>query len=161
MALVEATLATQIQTMTPTATPGVAEARLAAAYGVYMKGALAGAVPIVAAAVDSTAVPAMAGAMAFTAGATAAAGAAVIQGGLVAFWAAMVAAPAVFFSGATVVTPPTFAALSSALLATFAANLAPGTTLADASAALASALHAATVGQGSATFPPGVVSVIA
>lgn len=161
MPLSSTTLANEIEALTPTATAGVGELRLASAYGDYMHGAVAGAVPIIAAAVDATAVPAMAGAMTFATDATAAQGAAVVTAGVVAFWAAMAAAPATFFAGATLITPPAFASLTAALTAVLEDATADGATLEDAAADLAAGLHAATAGQGTATFFGPTVSPIA
>jgi hypothetical protein len=160
MALSQSTLADELEAMTPTAVASVAAQRLATAYGDYMKGAAAGAVPITAAAVDSTAVPAMASAMTFVVG-TPASGAAVMLAGVAAFWAAMAAAPPAFFAGATVVTPPTFASLAAALAAAFMTNASGAASLEDAMAALAAAFHAGTAGQGTATLPGPVVTPIA
>lgn len=156
MALSSSTLATELEALIPTATPGVSELRLATAYGEYMKGGAAGAVPIIVAAVDATAIPAMAGAMAFVVG-TPANGAAVVLAGVTAFWAAMAATPAAFFAAATVVTPPAFASLAAALAAVFVANTVGELSLADSAATMATALHTATASQGSATFPGPVV----
>lgn len=160
MPLSSTTLANEIEALTPTATAGVAESRLAAAYGNYMHGALTGAGPIIAAAVDALAVPAMADAMAFEAGATAAQGAAIVRDGVAEFWIAMSASPASFFAGAMVIAPPSFAALTAALTAVFEAAAADSSTLEEAATAIAAALHAATAGQGTALFPGPIVSVI-
>lgn len=159
MALLQTTLATALEELVPTSGEGVAEQRLAAAYGAYMKQAVAGAVPIVAAAVDATAIPAMASAMAFALG-SAADGAAVVVAGVTAFWAAMVAAPAAFFAGAIVITAPPFGGLAAALAATFSANTSGAVSLVDAVNAMATDMHSATAGIGTATFPGPVVSAI-
>lgn len=159
MALAQSTLAAELQTLSPTAISGEGEQRLAQAYGDYIKAAVAGAVPIVAAAVDALAVPAMANAMSFVHG-SAANGAAVVTAGVTAFWAAMVATPASFFATATVIAPPPFAVLSATLAVTFTTNTAGAKSLADATSAMAADLHAATSGQGTATFPGPVVSAI-
>ena len=161
MALVETTLATELEALVPTVAIGVGAARLATAYGHYMHDATAGGVPMSASAVDATAVPAMADALAFVPGASAADGAAVLCAGVVAFWAAMAASPGSFFSGATAITPPTFATLPRALAAVFEACAVPGVPLSHAAAAIAGQLHAATAGLGTATRPGPVVAPIA
>jgi hypothetical protein len=160
MALSQATLAFELQTMAPTSTPGVAEIRLATAYGVYMKVATAGVVPIITSAINSLAVPAMTSAMTFVPGASAAGGAAVVTAGLTAFWGAMVAAPPAFFALATVITPPPFGTLTAELTAVFVNNVATNADLIDATEAMAKPLHLQTVGLGSATFPGPIVSPI-
>lgn len=159
MALSSSTLATELAALTPTDTPGAAEQTLAMAYGEYMKAAEAGGVPIFASAVDSLAVPAMVGAMAFSLG-SAADGAAVIVAGVSAFWSAMVGAPASFFATATAITAPPFATLAADLAATFVANVITSATLEQATSAMASDIHLATAGQGTATFPGPVTSPI-
>lgn len=157
MALLESKLESGLLTMSPTTTPGLAEQRFVDAVSEYMKGAAAGAVPIVAAAVDTQAKPAMLAALTFAPGSPEDA-ALSLQGGLTAFWGAVVAAPAVFFPGAVLVTPPTFAGLEGALTATFEDG--GNRTLSAAAAALAGDIHGETTGLGTATFPGPVVSPI-
>ncbi len=156
MALVEATLSTELQAVVPTLGSGATA--LAQAYANYMAGATA-LTPILAPALPA-AVTAMAGAMTFSAGASAAAGAAVLAAGVAAFWAAMNAPAASYFASATLVTPPpALAGLAAALAPIMTANAASGVTLEDASDALAAALHTASLG-GTATTPVAIVTPI-
>lgn len=156
MALLQVTLADELEALAPTTSAPAAVQTLADAYGAYMAGAVANGIPIV---TTSAAVSAMAGAMTFPTSGTPAGAAAVLVGGVQAFWAAMVAAPATYFAGATVITPPAgLTGLAAALSAVFAANV--GLSLEDSADAMAGAIHTASLG-GTATFPGPLVTAIA
>jgi hypothetical protein len=131
--------------------PGQADptGALASAFGAYMTQAT-GILP----AGIAAAVTAMKNAMSFSDDMTAAQGASQFGSGVGAFWAAMVAAPATYFTGATVITPPSTAAMVSALEADFPVNTSGDATLAEAMDAIATSMHAGTVGLGSYTVPP-------
>lgn len=129
---------------------------LASAFGAYMTqatGILPGGI--------AAAVTAMAAAMTFSSDLTAAQGASQFGSGVGAFWATMAAAPATYFTGATVVTPPSTAAMVSALTANFPANTSGDATLEEAMDAIATSMHAGTVGLGTYTVPPaGPVAIV-
>lgn len=155
MARLEATLASEIEALTPTTNAAGAVQTLADAYGVYMADAEANGVPIENVA---TGVAAMASAMSFPVPSTPAEAGTQLANGVSAFWAAMVAAPATFFPGATAITtPPALADLAPNLATVFAANV--GRSLEGCAAALADAMDTASTG-GTATFPGPVVAAI-
>lgn len=160
MALTEATLATALEDMEPTSSELEAEQTFSESYGTYMKQAIAGAAPIISAAVDSLAVPAMKTAVDFDCGDSCGDCADEMVEGFVAFWGAMVAAPASFFASATAISPPSFTGLAATLAATLADNSSNGYSLADCAAALAEDIHPATDNQGTATFPGPIVETI-
>lgn len=158
MALLLATLATELEALVPTSSELTGRQRLATAFGNYMHGAVSNGVGITTSRVDTVAVPAMRDAMAFSLPGTAAAAAATIVAGINAFWATMVASPAAFFTGATAITPPPYTSLAAALESTLASNI--GLSLEDAATEIATDIQVTTDNIGTATFPGPVVAPI-
>ena len=142
MAILEATLATELENLVPTATAPEAVQAMADAYGVYMSDAVCNGITILSV---SALVTAMAGAMSFPNTGSAADAGAAFQAGVVAFWAAMVAAPATYFTAAIGITvPPNLSTLGTALASTFGSNLTKS--LEDSAAAMAADIHTVSLG---------------
>lgn len=117
-------------------------------YREYFEAAIAGTVPVIAAALDgpeATMAAAMAG--------LSTAGPASIQAGVSAFWLALTPA-ATYFPAATGITPPAgVTGLASALSGVFAANIAGSKSAGESYEAISAAIHLASAG-GIAIFPP-------
>lgn len=160
MALSQATLATELENMSPSSSESLAIEAFSQAYGDYMKTAIAGAVPIIGAAIDSIAVPAMRAAIDWDPGDSCLEGTTEMVEGLAAFWASMVAAPASFFADAIAISPPSFAGLATTLHVTLCDNQDAGKTLAESAAEMAQDIHPSTDEQGTATFPGPIVETI-
>ena len=142
MSLSAGTLSVQLQTMTPTADESSAIEAFTNAWAMYFAAADAGGVPY-----DAGPTPASAMAAAMIGLSTAGQAAAKIQAGVVAWWGALSASPGTYFEDATSITAPaSLANIASALSGVFAANLAGNLSLADASTAVANALHTNNLG---------------
>lgn len=142
MALLEATLASELENLAPTDNASAAVQAMADAYGVYFADAVCNGIAIMSVTAPTAA---MASAMAFPVPGSPAGAGAVYQSGVVAFWAVIVAAPATYFTAAIGITPPpTLETLGAAMASTFTGNV--GLSLADSAAAMACDLHAATIG---------------
>ena len=143
MALVQATLANQLENLTPTGVEATAINALATAWDTYFQGASVTGVPITAG-VTATAKTAMMGALAGMSVPNA--GAAKIQAGITAYWATLVPLFATLWvippNVVTALTPPpTLAGIAAALTSVFASNTSSQATLAQAAANVAAALH--------------------
>src|SRR3990172_7403360 len=138
MPLVQATLATQLDTQVQNVTTeAAARTAWAQAWRNYFASAASNAVPITPAALtaaQAAMAPALTG-LSLT-------GAAAIQAGILAWWGALGAEPAAAFPGATlIVLPPLTAGIAAALAPVFVANKGPGVTKTQALNAIATALH--------------------
>lgn len=149
MAMVQATLETALLTLVPTTSEASAITALGAAYETFALGAAAGPVGITAAGVAAGRAvmeTTLVGMSATDAGRTK------IAASIVAFWATA-AVPASFPTSFVVVAPPN-AALQGLLNATWDAAVAAGSSLADATMAMAADMYAQAIIGGSATIPP-------
>lgn len=153
----QATLATELLNLTPTATEAGAVAALTDAYGVYAAEATANGVPLSAAGVDlgkAAMATALVGMSDPDAGLTK------IPAAVAAFWSAVATGGPTSFAGATAVTPPPHTTLPADFEALMTSNTAASVTSQEAADSLAEILHTgATVG-GTVTFPGPVVSSI-
>lgn len=149
MALVQATLSTQLQNLAPTTVEATAITNLVNAYGTYAAGAASNAVPITPAGVTlgKNAMSAqLVGMSASGQGITK------IPASIVAFWAAVAGGLATSFAGAIAIVPPPNAGLAALLAATFPANTSGNLTLAQACDAIAANMHAQAIIGGTVTF---------
>jgi hypothetical protein len=139
-----ATLASGIETMTPTSDEQSAIAAFANAWSGYFAGSTVSGVPAVPGSFDP-ALAAMRGAMVGMSKDNA--GALAIQAGITAFWGAIAALPATIWPLApaivlaATVPPTTLSLISTALVGAFATNAASGLSLHDAANAIALLLH--------------------
>lgn len=147
MVLTSAALSTELQNLTPTTDSDGAIDAFAQAYGNYMKDAIAGAVPITQAFVDSSGVPAIATALELPSVGTTASASAAIEAALFGFWFNMAAAPAGYFTGGGPSSvPPSLSALNIALKSVMDSNLSGSLSLQQASDAIAAVIHTASLG---------------
>jgi hypothetical protein len=142
--LLATTLATELETLTPTGSEATAISRLVDAWEVYWGGATVNGIAATPGSF-SAGLSAMAGALVGLSAPNA--GAAKIAAGVSAFWSAVaplataiwITAPIVLVP--PIVPPPTLGALSAALSAVFASNTSSGLTLAQACQQIASVMH--------------------
>jgi hypothetical protein len=137
MALVQNTLATQLQNLAPASVEATAITNLVNAYATYAAGAAA-LTPILSTGIDlgkAAMQSALVGMSATGAGLVS------IPAAIVAFWAAVAAGLTASFAGATAITPPPHATLAALFAATCAANTASELSLADSTAAIAANMH--------------------
>lgn len=151
MVMVQATLATQLQNMTPTGTESVAITNLVDAYGTFASTAAAGAALIPAANVTA-AKAAMTTALSGLSSAVAAGAAGnLIASSIQTFWVTAVVPP---WPPAVAGVPPPNAGLAALLTTTFGSNTGSEATLVAATAAMAADMFAqATIG-GTMNIPP-------
>lgn len=161
MALSQTTLADALVNMVPCSDPDDGALAFAQAVADYMDDAVADSpsFPIIGAAVQAQ-VSAMAAAVSFSDDATSTEGATELKKAIDALWTAMVAAPATFFAGAIAITPPTYAGLVAAMADTMDDNTSIPRDLEDSADELASDIHSATDGQGTATWSGPIVRTI-
>lgn len=153
MAMLQATLKTELVAMELYAVEVDAVSALAAAWSTFFSDAETNGIPILPAALG-TAETAMI--VALTGMSATGAGAAKIQDGITAWWGVIVAAPASFWPGCILVTPPpTLSGIAAALEAVFVANTSGSLSEEDAYNAIAGVLYPNNLG-GIATFPPSL-----
>lgn len=149
MALLAATLATELKALDLYDTEAEALTGWAAAYKKYMEGASSNGVPIVAASL----VPAEAAFIGAGTGLSTGAATA-LQAAILAFWGAIV--PATAWPTVTVITPPALlSGLATALTSVFTANTEGGLAKDASMEAIATAMHTNSLG-GTATWPTPV-----
>lgn len=156
MAMSTSTLATQLQSLTPTtANETTVIAAFVAAWVAYFSASAAGAVAYVhSAAHDAAMKAAMTGLSAPNGGAIA------IQAGIVAWWGSVVSTFAATYPSATAVAPPpTISTIAASLAPVLVANTAGSSSLAASCTAIAGVIHPLNLG-GIATLPPAVPTPI-
>lgn len=148
MAMSAATLATQLENLTPTDNESAAAVVLAEAYRVFALAAVGNGVPILPSgplAGKTAMIPALAGMS------TPGAGASALESGVRAFWLA--AATVAACPGSIAVVPPPTVGLAAALLPVFASNTSTSATLSQAANAVASVMYANAIVGGTVTLP--------
>lgn len=156
MAMVEATLATELQNLTPTSTESSAITALVDAYATYAADAEA-ATPIKSTGIDlgkTAMASALSGMSASGAGLT------IIPNAILAFWNGVAAGLATSFDGATAISAPPHATLETLFAATAAANTSGSKTLIEATEAIAADMHANAIVGGTVTTPGPTVTPI-
>lgn len=159
MAMVQATLATQLQNMTNIDVEATAITNLVNAYGTFSSAATGNGIPLTPAGVTlgKTAMQgALVGMSADGAGITK------IPNACVAFWGAVCTSFAVSFPGSIAATPPPHASLASAFAALMPTNTAGDVTLAQAAQSIAAIMYTDAIAGGTVTLPgaPPVVGPI-
>jgi len=148
MAMAKATLATQLQNMTPTDQEATAITNLVNAYGTFATAAAAGAAVPTAGNITAGKTAMQAALVGMSASG---AGAGKIAAGIIAFWAAAVVPP---WSPAVSGTPPPNAGLAALLTTTFANNTAGALSLADCADAVATDMYNQAIVGGLMNIPP-------
>ncbi len=147
MVMISNTLASGLESMTPTTDESLAIDRFSSAWETYFYDAVVGAIPVnpgTLASATSAMKTAMIGMSAPNAGATA------IQNGIIAFWGIVASSAASIWTtvppctGAT--PPPTLGTIAAALVGTFSANTSAKLGLSDACFAIAAAIHPLNLG---------------
>lgn len=156
MVMVEATLATELENLTPTFTEAAAITVLTDAYGVYSSDATA-LTPILS---TGIALGKAAMAVALIGMSAPGAGIAIIPAAIAAFWVAVAGGLATSFAGATAIVPPPHATLPATFAALMPANTAANVTLEQAAATMAMIMHTDAIVGGTVTTPPSVVTPI-
>ncbi len=157
MAMVQATLATQLQNMIPVNLEATAITNLVNAYGTYASTATGAGVPIAAPGVTigKTAMStALVGMSATDAGRT------LIPAACLAFWTAACAAFATTFPGSIASTPPPHVTLPTSFLTTVDANTSGSLGLVASMKAIAAVMHADAIIGGTVTLPGPTVGPI-
>lgn len=157
MAMDEATLATELEKLTPVDNEAAAVSALADAYATFAADAVAGTVALSSAgvALGKTAMSA-----ALVGMSVAGAGLVKIPAAVVAFWAAVATGLATSFSGATAIVPPPHATFAADFAQLMVDNKDGNATLAEAAEALAAIMYSGATTSGTATFPGPVTSPI-
>lgn len=156
MAMAQATLAAELQNLTPVITEAEAIANWVDAYGAFAAEAEA-ATPILEDGIDlgkDAMATAMVGMSADGQASTK------IEAGIQAFWGAVATGLTSSFAGATAITPPPHAGLKGALDSTFLANTSGAVSLEDATDAIATVLHGLAIVGGTVTTPGPTVTPI-
>lgn len=153
--LSQATLSAQLALLTPTTSEATGIDRFATAFRSYFQGAQVDGIVAAPAALAGAETALRAAMIGISAGGAATR----IQAALVAWWAAVSASAGAVWPGhsppvLSATVPPALASLSTALDAVFAANLAARATLPQAADAIATVLHAATLGGVAPVGPP-------
>ena len=149
MALTQSTLASGLESLTPTSSEPVAISAFVDAFETYWNGATVSGAGLNPGTID-TGLAAMQGAMAGLS--VTGQGATKIAAGVSAFWSAQAALATTMWTTAPIVLVPPIvppaglSGLAAALSSTFASNLAGELSLTDAAAALAATIHAANLG---------------
>lgn len=159
MAMVQTTLATQLQNMTPTGVEATAITALVDAYGTFASAATGNGIPLTPAGVTlgKTAMQgALVGMSIDSAGLTA------IPAACVAFWGAVCTGFAVSFPSSIAATPPPHASLAAAFAALMPANTIAEVDLATAASSIAAIMYTDAITGGTVTLPgtPPVVGPI-
>lgn len=161
MALVQATLASQLANLSPTDNEASAITTITNAYITFMSTAGAGPIPIIPLGLQSTPKLAMMGAL--TGLSSDGQGAQKLQDGITAFWAAMIPLAATLFPTAIlIVPPPTLSTIASLLTPIFIANTQGSLDLVSCANNVATILYTSSIG-GLATIvvpPPTVVPIL-
>jgi len=155
MALLAATLGTQLANMTPQDTEAAAISNLATAFDTYFQGATVAGIPVTPGS-TAGAKAAMSGALV---GISApGAGAAKIQAGIIAYWGAVVpAAVTIWVTVPPIISatpPPGLAGIAAAITPVFASNQAGDLPLATAANNVANAIHPTQLGGIAVIGPP-------
>jgi hypothetical protein len=148
MAMSQATLATELQNLTPTDSEAAAITALTDAYGVFAGAAAAGAATILPANVNAGKAAMGSALVGMSAPG---AGAAIISAAIIAFWAAAVVPP---WPPAVGGTPPPNAGLAALLPTTFDTNTSTEADLATATNAIATDMHSQAIIGGIMLIPP-------
>lgn len=153
--LSQAALKSGLAQLTPTTSEATGIDRFATAFKTYFEDATVDGVSVVPAALAGADTALRAALVGISAGGASTK----IQAALAAWWVAVSASAAAIWPGhsppvLSATVPPTLATLATALEAVFAANLAARAELADAADAIATAMHAATIGGVAPVGPP-------
>lgn len=156
MAMSASTLATQLQSLTPTSAGEAAViSAFVNAWKTYFAASVAGAVAYVASPAHSSAMTSGLAGLSVASG-----GALAIQTGVTAWWASVVSTFAATYPSATAVTPPpTLSAIAAALAPVLVTNTSGSLSLSASCTAIATVLHTNNLG-GIATLPPAVPTPI-
>jgi hypothetical protein len=154
--MLQPTLASELEGMTPTDSEATAIQNLVTAYGNYAQAATALS-PLLPAGLQlgKTAMQA-----ALTGMSSPGAALASVPAAIIAFWAAVAGGLAASFAGATVIVPPPQATLISDFPSIMAANKSGSLSLAAAAAAVATSWHTNAIVGGTVTTPPSIVTPI-
>lgn len=149
MPLIQSTLASGLEAMTPTDSEAIAIQRFADAFASYFAGASVLGIPTIPGTLDASKAAMIA---AMTGLSSSSAGAGAIASGITAFWTTLLPLATSVWAGTVgpivppAIPPPGLGGIAAALQAAFDANTAAGATLAASAAVVAAAIHTTQLG---------------